>query len=108
MSKDKREDTPEEIFEEKSMELDKKDTNEQEIEVDKFTRLMFGGSPPTRRNQQNSPNKKTTPTNQEQKMDFNQYYTLMQQVDDIMGSYNRIKPMLKDLYPLLDFIKKWK
>ncbi|MCA1031051.1 hypothetical protein LCL95_08460 [Bacillus timonensis] len=70
--------------------------------VDPFTRLMFG---PNRK--QNYPNESTS-ENTENNLQVNQidYLQLMQQAEDIMNSYNRIKPMIKELSPLLDFFKK--
>ncbi|MBD8067545.1 hypothetical protein [Bacillus sp. PS06] len=78
--------------------------------VDPFTRMMFGVNRP----QRNLDNQVTNvPTNESthgtsQQTDFTQYYSLMQQVDDIIGSVERMKPMLKEITPLLDFFKKWK
>ncbi|MCM3616877.1 hypothetical protein M3936_04690 [Sutcliffiella horikoshii] len=70
-----------------------------ERDVDPFTRMMFGG-PPRREHvevntTENSPEKAN-----------GDYYALMEQVDSIMDSVNKLKPMLKEFSPLLDYFKK--
>ncbi|QOR67560.1 hypothetical protein IM538_05310 [Cytobacillus suaedae] len=68
---------------------------------DPFTRLMFGNSP--RFPQQPDKNNEQLPSQPNNQVD---YMSLMKQVDEIMGSVNRIKPMFKELGPLLDLFKK--
>ncbi|APH07130.1 hypothetical protein A9C19_14940 [Bacillus weihaiensis] len=34
------------------------------------------------------------------------YFTLMEQIDDIMVSLENLKPMLKEFSPIMDYIKK--
>ncbi|WP_078548118.1 hypothetical protein [Litchfieldia alkalitelluris] len=82
--------------------------NENTETVDPFTRLMFGGKRPRSFEDVTKTEEVSKSTTDDQNMDFTQYYTLMEQVDDILGSYNRIKPVIKELSPLLNFIKKWK
>jgi len=69
-------------------------------EPDRFTKLMFG-----RRvtNSSASITDKQSPPNHS--IDYMQ---LLQQVDDIMGSIDRLKPIIKDFSPLLDFFRKSK
>jgi hypothetical protein len=69
---------------------------------DPFTRLMFGNSSRFPQ-QQASENKETIQPQQQNQVD---YMHLMKQVDEIMGSVNRIKPMIKEFGPLLDLFKK--
>lgn len=72
-------------------------------DIDPFTRLMFGSN----RHGRGAPMEQG---NEDKVNDQNQvdYVQLMTQLDEIMGSVNRIKPMLKELSPLLDFFKKKK
>ena len=65
--------------------------------TDPFSRLMFG---PNKRSQSQSA------PDQPQQNTQADYYKLMQQFDEIMGSVNRIKPMFKEFSPLLNFFKK--
>ncbi|MBE4909355.1 hypothetical protein IMZ08_14990 [Bacillus luteolus] len=68
---------------------------------DPFTRLMFGNSP--RFSQSANKNSEEVPAQPSNQVD---YMSLMKQVDEIMGSVNRIKPMFKEIGPLLDLFKK--
>lgn len=63
--------------------------------------MMFGRRPETAADTVN-------PAPEEEKTDENQldYMKIMMQVDDIMGSWNDIKPVFKQLSPMLDLIKK--
>ena len=65
--------------------------------VDRFTEFMFGTRPSRRNNDQQQ-------TNTE--MDDVSYFTLLEQIDDIMVSLKDLKPMLEQLSPLMDYIKK--
>ncbi len=68
---------------------------------DPFTRLMFGNSP--RFSQPPNKNSEEAPSQPSHQVD---YMSLMKQVDEIMGSVNRIKPMFKEIGPILDLFKK--
>ena len=70
-----------------------------EIEVDPFTRMMFG-IPPRR---QTAENKTESPSDNKT---GDEYYALMEQVDSIMDSVNKLKPMIKEFSPILDYFKK--
>ncbi|WP_237661535.1 hypothetical protein [Sutcliffiella horikoshii] len=70
----------------------------EERDVDPFTRMMFG-SPPRREMVEENPANKPEKANTD-------YYALMEQVDSIMESVNKLKPMLKEFSPLLDYFKK--
>ncbi len=72
--------------------------SEREIEVDPFTRMMFGG-PPRREITEVKADNNSDKGNEE-------YFALMEQVDSIMDSVNKLKPMLKEFSPLLDYFKK--
>lgn len=65
--------------------------------VDRFTEFMFGTRSSERNNDQQQ-------TNTE--MDDVNYFTLLEQIDDIMVSLKDLKPMLEQLSPLMDYIKK--
>jgi hypothetical protein len=85
-------------------------SQENRFESDPFTKMMFGANPPRRYRENTQADNPTTENSTElnQQQDYTQYYTLMQQVDDILGSVDRMKPVLKELSPLLRFLKKWK
>jgi len=70
-----------------------------EIEVDPFTRMMFGVQP--RRQQAED----ITESASDKKVG-DEYYALMEQVDSIMESVNKLKPMIKEFSPILDYFKK--
>ncbi|PMC40401.1 hypothetical protein CJ195_01420 [Bacillus sp. UMB0899] len=80
---------------------------EQEIETsspssDPFTQLMFGNRVPKRYREQNNLQEKQV---EEQNNEVN-YFTLMEQIDDIMSSLENLKPVLKEFGPIVDYIKK--
>lgn len=67
-----------------------------------FDRLMFG-------NRSSTP-KSTRPTarksnSTQEEFDF---IGMLQNVDNIMGTINKFKPFVKQMYPLLDLFKKQK
>jgi hypothetical protein len=81
---------------EKNDDIDQKE-EAQTPPVDPFTGLMFGTRSSGRNNDQQQ-------TNTE--MDDVNYFTLLEQIDDIMVSLKNLKPMLEPLSPLIDYIKK--
>jgi hypothetical protein len=95
--------------EETSHEIDEQLTNTDEnkeknaVATDKFTQLMFGNRVPKRL--QHSSYQEEEQDNK--KEDVN-YFTLMGQIDDIMVSLENLKPVLKELSPIMDFFKKKK
>ncbi|WP_223700701.1 hypothetical protein [Sutcliffiella deserti] len=72
---------------------------EEEKETDPFTRLMFG-------QQVQREAKETKKEEPLLKNRGEEYYALMEQVDSIMESVNKLKPMLKEFSPIIDFFKK--
>lgn len=73
---------------------------------DRFTQLMFGNRVPNKyREQHNSQEKQVEEQVKEQNNEVN-YFTLMEQIDDIMGSLENLKPVLKEFGPIVDYIKK--
>lgn len=70
-----------------------------QVDEDPFTRLMFG-QPRRGENQAG----KTEEGNQ--KKIGEDYYALIEQVDSIMESVNKLKPMLKEFSPIIDYFKK--
>ncbi|WP_226682676.1 hypothetical protein [Sutcliffiella horikoshii] len=70
-----------------------------ETEVDPFTRMMFGVQP----RRQTSEDKTE---NASDKKVGDEYYALIEQVDSIMESVNKLKPMIKEFSPILDYFKK--
>lgn len=65
--------------------------------VDRFSELMFGS-----RSSQLKQGNDQEPT----KTDEVNYFTLMEQIDDIMGSIDNLKPVFKHFTPIIDYIKK--
>lgn len=70
-----------------------------ETEVDPFTRMMFGVQP------RRQTTEDTTESTSNKKVG-DEYYALMEQVDSIMESVNKLKPMIKEFSPILDYFKK--
>ncbi|WP_404432094.1 hypothetical protein [Sutcliffiella horikoshii] len=70
-----------------------------EIEVDPFTKMMFGVQP------RRQPAEDITESASDKKVG-DEYYALMEQVDSIMESVNKLKPMIKEFSPILDYFKK--
>ncbi|WP_226670575.1 hypothetical protein [Metabacillus litoralis] len=69
--------------------------------ADRFSQLMFGS-----RSENHHPKvEEIQPAQESEKQEVN-YFTLMEQIDDIMISVENLKPMLKQFSPLLDYIKK--
>ena len=81
---------------EKNDDIDQKE-GAQTPPVDRFREFMFGTRSSGRNNDQQQ-------TNTE--MDDVNYFTLLEQIDDIMVSLNNLKPMLEPLSPLMNYIKK--
>ena len=65
--------------------------------VDRFSALMFGS--------RNSQLKQGNDQEQTKTEEVN-YFTLMEQIDDIMGSIDNLKPVFKHFTPIIDYIKK--
>jgi hypothetical protein len=84
-------------------ELSQSQVEQQDVAVDPFTRLMFGGNPPNRTKYQEHTYKSDVATDNK-----SDYYQLMEQIDEIMGSVDRIKPIINELTPLLNFFRKSK
>jgi hypothetical protein len=86
-------------FEDQNEEILEKDQSEdvQTPPVDRFTEFMFG-------TRQSGKNINQQQTNDE--IDNLNYLTLLEQIDDIMVSLKELKPMLEQLSPLMDYIKK--
>ncbi|TXC90763.1 hypothetical protein FS935_12705 [Metabacillus litoralis] len=78
-----------------------KETDSSSKPVDRFSQLMFG----SRSVSQNPEQEQIQPKPSEKQQEIN-YFTLMEQIDDIMLSVENLKPMLKQFAPLLDYIKK--
>ncbi|TYS65694.1 hypothetical protein FZC76_17550 [Sutcliffiella horikoshii] len=72
---------------------------ETEMDVDPFTRMMFGGPPRSQNTEDN------TVTTSDKKVGED-YYALIEQVDSIMESVNKLKPMIKEFSPILKYFKK--
>ncbi|MBM7604090.1 hypothetical protein JOC75_002063 [Metabacillus crassostreae] len=77
------------------------ETNSSSKPVDRFSQLMFG----SRRASQNPKQEEIQPNPSDKQQEIN-YFTLMEQIDDIMLSVENLKPMLKQFAPILDYIKK--
>ena len=72
----------------------------EQVDADPFTRLMFG----LPRRSENPPEEKSS--DKEQKKFGEDYYALIAQVDSIMESVNKLKPMLKEFSPIINYFKK--
>lgn len=70
--------------------------------IDPFDRLMFGN----RSRSRNSNDQEEVAASTEMQGDQVDFAQLMKQADDIMTSINKIKPVFKELSPLLDFFRK--
>lgn len=69
---------------------------------DRFTELMFGNRVFGRK-------KNYSPTNnQENEFSEVNYFTLFQQLDDILDSLEELKPVVQQISPLIDYFKKKK
>lgn len=77
--------------------------NNNEIQLDPFTQLMFGTRIP--KNKQETTN---SASQQEGYSNFQEYMVLMEQFEEIMKSLNNLKPIINELTPLLKFFKKTK
>jgi hypothetical protein len=81
------------------MSEDQANREKEHVDADPFTRLMFGQP---RRSEK--PAEKPEESNQ--KKLGGDYYALIEQVDSIMESVNKLKPMLKEFSPIFDYFKK--
>ncbi|MBO1511626.1 hypothetical protein [Metabacillus bambusae] len=72
--------------------------------VDRFSELMFGAKASRVKKENNQ--QQVDSVHDENKTDEVNYFTLMEQIDDIMGSLENLKPMLKQFSPIMDYIKK--
>lgn len=70
---------------------------------DRFSQFMFGTRPQQKSNEEAQPAKETEEQPNGQEIDFIQ---IMSQIDSIMGSINELKPMFKQITPLLNIFKK--
>lgn len=82
--------------------VEKQETDSSSKPVDRFSQLMFGSRSAT----QNLKKDETQPITPEKQEEEINYFTLMEQIDDIMVSFENLKPMLKQFAPLLNYIKK--
>lgn len=102
----KKEDFDKKEVELEDLKLEDKDNDEPESSpaADPFTQLMFGNRvPPRYRNQQQKQVKEEEKKSDESEVN---YFTLMEQIDDIMVSLENLKPVLKQFSPIMDYIKK--
>lgn len=81
------------------MSEDQANRENENVDADPFTRLMFG-----------QPRKSEKPAEQPEESTQNKfgenYFALIEQVDSIMESVNKLKPMLKEFSPIIDYFKK--
>ncbi|WP_078381443.1 hypothetical protein [Sutcliffiella halmapala] len=81
------------------MSEDQSKKEEKVEDIDPFTRMMFGR--PIK-----SEKVEPKPEDSSKKKVGEEYYALIEQVDSIMESVNKLKPMLKEFSPLIDYFKK--
>jgi hypothetical protein len=67
---------------------------------DRFSRLMFGPFPPR---QTMSDKNETSYSEPSQEIDFMQ---LMKDIDTLVSSFEKLKPIVKQISPLFDLFKK--
>jgi hypothetical protein len=82
----------------------KVNTQEQDSPGHRFDQLMFGNRKP-RSHEANTPTNKGPNQSPSQEFDL---MGMLQNVDQLMGSFNQFKPMVKQLSPLLDLFKSKK
>jgi hypothetical protein len=85
-----------EMDDDKNGDIDQKE-EAQTPPVDRFSEFMFGTRSSGRNNDQQQTNTEIDDVN---------YFTLLEQIDDIMVSLKDLKPMLEQLSPLMNYIKK--
>jgi hypothetical protein len=90
---------------EKKAEHENSEKDENTPRVDRFSELMFGAKASLREKKENNQYEEDS-VQDENKTDEVNYFTLMEQIDDIMSSLENLKPMLKQFAPILDYIKK--
>jgi hypothetical protein len=73
--------------------------------VDRFSEFMFGAKALSREKKENNQQQMDS-VHDENKTDEVNYFTLMEQIDDIMSSLENLKPILKQFSPIMDYIKK--
>jgi hypothetical protein len=72
-------------------------------QVDRITEFMFGPRAGRERRMENE--KQDQINNGENDQEAN-YFTIMEQLGDIMDSIENLKPMIKQFSPIMDYIKK--
>ena len=97
------ENNDEEQIDLQSHEVDtEKETENSPPPSDRFTQLMFGNRIPKKYREEYNSNEKQE---EEQSKEAN-YFTLMEQIDDIMNSLENLKPVLQEFAPIVEYIKK--
>ncbi|MFC0271997.1 hypothetical protein ACFFIX_11090 [Metabacillus herbersteinensis] len=80
--------------------------SDEKEKIDRFTELMFGSAPRKKDGKENT-EEAAAPLEQSSPDEVN-YFQLMSQIDDIMGSWENLKPMIKEFSPVVSFFKKKK
>ncbi|WP_412968671.1 hypothetical protein [Fredinandcohnia sp. 179-A 10B2 NHS] len=87
--------------------IDSINSEESTHSTDPFDRLMFGNGNRNRSRSSSRSNKQEEVADSTEMLgDQVDFAQLMKQADDIMTSINKIKPVFKDLSPLLDYFRK--
>ncbi|OAS83876.1 MULTISPECIES: hypothetical protein [Metabacillus] len=73
--------------------------------IDRFSEFMFGAKASSREKKENNHQQGDSVHDENKTAEVN-YFTLMEQIDDIMSSLENLKPMLKQFSPIMDYIKK--
>ncbi|MGM7719564.1 hypothetical protein [Metabacillus sp. Hm71] len=84
-------------------EVEKTEKVEEMSEADRFNAFLFGSRAINGRQRRN-PSQQSSHKNLNQTDEVN-YFTLFEQLDDIMTSINNLKPMLEEITPVINFIK---
>ncbi|KKI93610.1 hypothetical protein WQ54_03085 [Bacillus sp. SA1-12] len=96
-------------FEEKEtlepeIEFEQAEKTEEISKADRFNAFMFGSKALNGRHRQSS-SQQPSHKNMSQKDEVN-YFTIFEQLDDIMTSIENLKPVLEEISPVITFIKK--
>ncbi len=71
---------------------------------DFFSSMMFGNK--KERSKVDEETESSPAADGQEPQSDNDFFQLFMQIDEIMGSLNELKPVLKEFTPIVDFIKK--
>jgi hypothetical protein len=80
---------------------DHEEQKQQDKQLDRFSRLMFGSFPPSRQSNDSPSMQHNAPS--QQSPDFMQ---LFQNIDTLVASLDQLKPLMKKITSIVDMLKK--